>query len=72
MEQVSVVHWLIVIVFVAITAIPTITILHRAGRSGWWCILTYIPFLNLVALWLFAFTRWPRVDGPTSRDMPRP
>ena len=35
MEQVSVVHWLIVIVFVAITAIPTIGILHRAGRSGW-------------------------------------
>jgi hypothetical protein len=35
-------------------------ILHRAGRSRWWTILAFIPLLNLIGLWVFAFTRWPK------------
>jgi hypothetical protein len=34
-------------------------ILHRAGRSRWWTILAFVPLINLIGLWVFAFTRWP-------------
>jgi hypothetical protein len=33
--------------------------LHRAGRSRWWTILAFVPLVNLIGLWVFAFTRWP-------------
>jgi hypothetical protein len=34
-------------------------ILHRAGRSRWWTILAFVPLVNLIGLWVFAFTQWP-------------
>ncbi len=39
--------------------IPVSRILRRTGHSGWWCLLTFIPLVNLIALWLFAYIRWP-------------
>lgn len=55
-------HWLIVIVFIAVVAVPTVRIVRRSGRSGWWAILAFVPYVNLIALWVFAFVRWPAVD----------
>ncbi len=40
-----------------------VRILHRAGRSGWWVLTMFIPLVNIIMLWVFAFTRWPAVDG---------
>ena len=48
------------LLFILLVGIPVANILHRAGRSRWWTILAVIPFLNLIGLWLFAFTRWPK------------
>ncbi len=31
----------------------------KAGFSGWWAILLFVPFLNVVIIWLFAFIDWP-------------
>ena len=39
--------------------IATYKIIRKAGFSGWWIILTFIPVVNLVLLWIFAFTDWP-------------
>ncbi len=36
--------------------------LRNAGRSGWWCLLMFIPLVNVVAIWAFAFVRWPALD----------
>ena len=58
-------HWVMAIVmpllFILLVGIPVANILNRAGRSRWWTILAFIPFLNLIGLWVFAFTRWPKV-----------
>ena len=35
-------------------------ILRRAGYSGWWAPLMFVPWVNVVALWVFAFMKWPR------------
>ena len=36
-----------------------IRILSRIGFSPLWAILTFIPFVNLVALWALALADWP-------------
>jgi len=38
---------------------PVWRILNRVGFSGWWSLVAVIPLVNLVALWMFAFGRWP-------------
>ncbi len=47
------------LVFIVIVGIPVANILYRAGRSRWWTIIAFLPLLNLIGLWVFAFTRWP-------------
>jgi hypothetical protein len=57
-------HWVMAIVMpllmIILVGVPVANILHRAGRSRWWTILVFIPLLNLIGLWVFAFTRWPK------------
>ncbi len=38
-------------------------VLRRAGYSPWWVLLVLVPLVNLVALWVFAYRRWPAIDG---------
>ncbi len=62
MGSYSFAHWLLVLIIFAVIAVPVVKILHRTGRSGWWCLLFFVPLVNLIGLWVFAFTRWPAVD----------
>jgi len=55
----SIWHWIIVIFFLFIYLFPVVKILNKAGYSGWWCILAFVPLLNLIMLWVFAFASWP-------------
>jgi hypothetical protein len=56
--------WIMAIVMpllmIILVGVPVANILHRAGRSRWWTILAFIPLLNLIGLWVLAFTRWPK------------
>jgi uncharacterized membrane protein YhaH (DUF805 family) len=36
-----------------------VRVLNKMGYSGWWSLLTFIPPLALVALWVMAFSDWP-------------
>lgn len=38
---------------------PIWRIVSKAGFSGALSLLTIIPFVNLVLLWVFAFSHWP-------------
>jgi len=40
-------------------AVPSAMILARVGHSPWWALLVFVPLVNFVALWVFAFGRWP-------------
>jgi uncharacterized membrane protein YhaH (DUF805 family) len=42
-------------------------VLRRAGYSAWWALLVLVPLVNLVALWVFAYVRWPAVDRSAPR-----
>jgi hypothetical protein len=61
MGHLSVWHWLIVLVFVLLMVIPWAMITHKAGYSRWWSIPFVIPGLGIIALWVFAFARWPAI-----------
>ena len=62
--------WLVPIVMpllaIVLVGVPVASILHRAGRSRWWTLIAFIPLLNLIGLWTFAFSRWPAVDHASS------
>lgn len=55
-------HWFIVIAFGLLYAVPVIKILGRTGHSRWWAIAFFIPLLNIIPLWVFAYGPWPRID----------
>jgi len=48
--------WLI---FMAILGVPVAIVLRKAGYSPWWVIVAFIPMINMIMLWVFAFSRWP-------------
>ena len=53
----------------ALTAIPVVRILRRAGFSGWLALVALVPLVNIVALWAFAFSEWPsEVVNPRELD----
>ena len=37
-------------------------ILAKAGFSRWWFLILWVPLVNIVAIWIFAFKRWPNID----------
>jgi uncharacterized membrane protein YhaH (DUF805 family) len=60
---ISIFHWLILLIIAAIVAIPAARILRRTGFNPWLAILYVIPIVGWVVLWVFAYARWPKVDG---------
>ncbi|SDR27728.1 hypothetical protein [Pseudovibrio sp. Tun.PSC04-5.I4] len=52
----------IMIVWIFAFAIPVARILNRLGFSRLWTILAFIPLVNLIFLWVLAYTHWPVED----------
>ena len=53
-------HLLVFAVMVALVLYPVGRILGRLGLSPLWAVLAFIPLVNLIALWVLAFSDWPR------------
>jgi hypothetical protein len=60
--------WIFLILILVLNAIPISKILGRVGLNKWWTIAFLVPFLNIVALWIFAHARWPAIDRNTLVD----
>ncbi len=56
------------LVLLVLFAWPSIRILHRAGYSGWWVLLGVVPLVNLICCYIFAFARWPSLEGGAPRE----
>ena len=57
----SIWHWLIVLLFIVGPAWLFSRIVAKAGFSGWWALAGLVPPVNLVFLWVFAFSKWPTI-----------
>jgi O-antigen/teichoic acid export membrane protein len=62
MGSLSVWQWLIFIFFIVVLGIPIARILTRIGYSKWWTIVYFITFVNIVGIWILAYSHWPAVD----------
>jgi len=63
----SPIHWIIVafmVIVVAMTLWSYVRLLHRTHRSGWWALLMFVPLVNVIGLWIWAFT--PNGKRPTN------
>jgi hypothetical protein len=45
-------------------------VLRKAGLSELWAVTMIIPLINTAGFWVFAFARWPSVDGPLVPNPP--
>lgn len=54
------------LLLLAVPLLMIARVLRRAGFSRWWALLVLVPVVNVVALWLFAYARWPAVDTPAA------
>jgi hypothetical protein len=41
-------------------------IVNRAGYSRWWLATLFVPVVNLIMLWVFAYADWPKAKARTS------
>ncbi len=64
MGQIGLWQIIIVVFLFGIFVWPAVRVLHRAGRSRWWVVLAFVPVVNIVLIWVFAFADWPTVDPP--------
>ncbi|KVE79060.1 DUF805 domain-containing protein [Burkholderia vietnamiensis] len=62
MEHFNAGQMLVALVLVAIVVYPYVRIVRRTGHSGWWILTMFVPVLNFIMLWAFAFARWPATD----------
>ncbi|WP_298846612.1 hypothetical protein [uncultured Ruegeria sp.] len=48
--------------------LPSMKIAKRTGSSPWLALLMSVPFVNIVVIWVFAYSSWPGVDGVSNND----
>lgn len=67
MGGMSIFHIFILLFYALLSGIlfvpPMWRIVSKAGYSGAWSLLALVPVLNLLLLWVFAFSRWPNEGG---------
>lgn len=66
MGTASVWHWLIILVVLAIYIVPAWVIARKAGYHPALSLLILLPLVNIVVLWLFAFSAWPALKRPAA------
>ncbi|MBZ0225376.1 MAG: hypothetical protein WBG44_09095 [Comamonas sp.] len=52
-------HWLTMLLGAVVIVLPFWRIFAKAGFSGWLSLLMLIPMVNLIALYVLAFSDWP-------------
>ena len=62
MGGLSIWHWLIVLIVWALLLVPIVKIINKAGFSGWRSIVSLIPLVNILGLWVFAYSKWPNSE----------
>lgn len=45
--------------FLVLSIIATVKIVTKAGYSGWWVLMAFVPVANVVMFLIFAFSKWP-------------
>ena len=49
----------VMLVLTVLNIIAWVRILNKAGYSGWWILVGFVPVINLIMFFVFAFADWP-------------
>jgi hypothetical protein len=52
------------VLYFVVLGVPLMQVIHKAGYSRAWVLVLLIPLVNVVMLWVFAFSRWPALNAP--------
>jgi len=63
MEGANAVHVAVSLAIFAFFMWCYVRIVRRAGYSGWWVLILLVPVVNIVMVWVFAFSNWPALRG---------
>lgn len=44
-------------------------ILEKAGHDGRWTLVLLLPVVNIIMIWVFAFSHWPNLPSKVDRDL---
>ena len=61
---IRIVAGLIFLVMLPVVVIPYWKIFSKAGFSGWLSLLIFLPFVNLIVLYIVAFSDWKTTSKP--------
>lgn len=68
MGSLSIWHWGVVLIVIAGYVVPLGIICKKAGFSPLWALLSLIPVLSIVVLWVLAISEWePRYPDVSDR-----
>lgn len=59
MAYFSILHWLLMLFSIGIILIPCWRIVQKAGFSGVYSLLLFVPVANIIAVWIFSLVEWP-------------
>ena len=62
--------YLIISIVMTYTMVAGGWVLAKAGRSPLWVLFLLVPYVNVVAIWIFAYMRWPFVDRTEAATIP--
>ena len=65
---ISIWQLIIILLLVLIPLIIFRPIVKKAGFSGWWALIIFVPIVNLVMIWIFAFISWPAEAPNTAME----
>ena len=55
-------------VFVVFTLWLGYRILEKAGFDGRWTLVLLVPVVNIIMIWIFAFSPWPKLGRNVEQD----
>ncbi len=61
-----------IIIVLAIYFVPILMIIRKAGYNGWWILILFVPLVNIIMLWVFAFASWPSLRDRAAAAGPPP
>ena len=64
--------FVIVLIAVVVGILPYWKIFSKAGFSGWMSLLMLVPLLNLVVLYIVAFSQWNVQSNLYQQQVPSP
>ncbi len=63
---IRIVAGLMFLVMLPIVVIPYWKIFSKAGFSGWLSLLMFLPLINLIVLYIVAFSDWKTISKPNN------